>query len=457
MTSSPPLEAPHFRGKTLTPESPVPLHIPEPANIPVLQNQIDPIFNLMSTHMDQISTSRAVSSVPSKVSQYSLSDDTIMDPAELHPTDSESTRKGNHQEGHESDIDDDDDDDGENDYIMALGNEEFQEQDEQQSNDTLQNLSFSSTIQPSTTVAVHENFSIPPQNDPTLSFPSQEQKISGKILQNSTHPHEPPQNTPIILGQDTESSGYAEKNNVHMQPSDKDVDLDMDVDVNENEGGVNYQALLDNLSPSTANAPSAESLTSTTKPTAPETVNALRPSSAEPPIAALPIPAGLPPRPPPQEKPAIHPNYTPGEDIRSYHYPHTQSSSSHTSFVSQPSNPYRPSPGYPHPASGATVGANGLPPPPIPTFQQQPPKVSQVQRSPVTPQSRQKDGSMKNGERSAVPADEDEDEVPWAQETEKKYAEFLHDEAVYVTEGLWDRFPPGSRLFVGEIHSHKKA
>jgi hypothetical protein len=33
---------------------------------------------------------------------------------------------------------------------------------------------------------------------------------------------------------------------------------------------------------------------------------------------------------------------------------------------------------------------------------------------------------------------------------QKKYDEFLHDERVYVTEGLWDRFPPGSRLFVGK-------
>lgn len=45
MTPSPPDEALHFRGKTLTPESPRPLHIPEPANIPVLENQMDPVFN----------------------------------------------------------------------------------------------------------------------------------------------------------------------------------------------------------------------------------------------------------------------------------------------------------------------------------------------------------------------------------------------------------------------------
>lgn len=50
MTSSPPDEAIHFRGKTLTPESPRPLHIPEPSNIPVLENQMDPVFNDTSTY-----------------------------------------------------------------------------------------------------------------------------------------------------------------------------------------------------------------------------------------------------------------------------------------------------------------------------------------------------------------------------------------------------------------------
>lgn len=50
MTPSPPDEAIHFRGKTLTPESPRPLHIPEPSNIPVLENQMDPVFNDTSTY-----------------------------------------------------------------------------------------------------------------------------------------------------------------------------------------------------------------------------------------------------------------------------------------------------------------------------------------------------------------------------------------------------------------------
>src|SRR5271170_7634473 len=47
--SDPPVEARRYR-KSQTPESPRPLHIPEPSNIPVLQNQMDPIFNDTATY-----------------------------------------------------------------------------------------------------------------------------------------------------------------------------------------------------------------------------------------------------------------------------------------------------------------------------------------------------------------------------------------------------------------------
>lgn len=56
MTPNSPDEAIHFRGKTLTPESPRPLHFPEPSNIPVLENQMDPIFNDTSTYEKQPSS-----------------------------------------------------------------------------------------------------------------------------------------------------------------------------------------------------------------------------------------------------------------------------------------------------------------------------------------------------------------------------------------------------------------
>ena len=433
MTSSPPSEAPKYRGRSLSPASPIPLHIPEPSNIPVLQNQIDPIFNQMSTHLDHHPGSRSVGMFDGD--QHSLSGINFT-PSDSAGADSVFFRGGmlHDQDDHGSKSGGDDG------YIMLLETELLQKQSEQQSNDTLQNHSPSSILQPAPTIASFDNLSIPTQAEHTPSPSSQNQSGPGEPVHNSLNPYEPTQDSSMTLGPDTTPHESPEENNLTVQSLDAVVN-----------GGVNYQTLLDNLSSSTATAPSADNITSITTAAPSETTNAPRPSSAESPIAALPIPAGLPPRPPPQEKPAIHPNYTPGEDIRSYHYPHTQTSNSHISYASQPSNSYRPTPGYHHPASGATVGANGLPPPPLATFQQPVPKPGQTQRSPRTDQSRPKGSSGRNGEKSALPADKEEDEVPWGQDIERKYAQFLHDEAIYVAEGLWDRFPSGSRLFVGKI------
>lgn len=321
---------------------------------------------------------------------------------------------------------------------MDLEIEAMQEHITHQSNDTLREISSSSIIQPSTTVTVNESPSIFTQVDHSPSFSGQSLDKSNEPVHDNPKPHEPNQGTSVTSGHEMTAVEPPEESNTYLQTLDTDV----------NDGGVNYQALLDNLSPSAHNV---ENIASVTTPTPSEKPNPPRPSSAESPIASLPLPVGLPPRPPPQEKPTIHPNYSPGEDIRSYHYPHTQSSTPHTPYSSQPSNPYRPSQGYPHPPSSASVGANGLPPPPLATFQQPPAKAGQSQPSPLTQQTRQVDGPGRNGEKPAVPADEENEEIPWPPEVEKKYAEFLHDEAVYVAEGLWDRFPQGSRLFIGRM------
>jgi hypothetical protein len=96
-------------------------------------------------------------------------------------------------------------------------------------------------------------------------------------------------------------------------------------------------------------------------------------------------------------------------------------------------------------APGTSSGVSALPPPPLASFQQSTTTTteSQTPSSPVSNKSgraeRQQVRQSKNGD----------DDAPWGPEVQKKYDEFLHDERVYVTEGLWDRFPAGSRLFVG--------
>lgn len=432
MTSSPPYhpEAIHFNGKTLSPASPVPLHIPEPSSIPVLQNQTDPIFNLMSTHVGQPSASR------NEMTEYS----TAHDHAQSVTFPATSWTETDNKLGDDADMRDDreSEDGGNNDYEM-IDEDNYEDLEEKRGSNTLHNHSSSSVVRPSTSVTANE---IPPAHSQTQSAPSTSdysQKVPEDFLQYIT-PHQPSQDAPEPRSPSTTTLENTEKRDFYMQESNTDV----------MNGDVNYDALLDNLSPSTATVPPADSIIPITTAALPDASNAAKPSSVETPIAAIPLPAGLPPRPPPQEKPAIHPNYTPGEDIRSYHYPQTQSSTAHKPYTSQSSNSYRPAQNIPHPASGAAVGANGLPPPPLATFQQSSSKDIQLQRSPLTPQNRNRDGHGKQGENLALAADQEEDEVPWTPEVEKRYAEFLVDEAVYVTEGLWDRFPPGSRLFVGK-------
>ena len=38
-------------------------------------------------------------------------------------------------------------------------------------------------------------------------------------------------------------------------------------------------------------------------------------------------------------------------------------------------------------------------------------------------------------------------------DVERQYEDYLHDEEIYVSEGTWDRFPQGSRLFVGQFRA----
>lgn len=427
MTSSPQPEPQYFRGKTLTPESPVPLHIPEPSHIPVLQNQIDPFFNLMSTHMDQPS----ISGHAMKAGNESFQQDPIQAMQANKVATSLNngvSHQGNLPKRRELDQ-------GDKDYVLAFENEDLAEglADELDA-DASPNHSSTSAAQPSTFTLALEPLSPHPQDDPSL-LPHQ---IYTSLPGSSKAIPDPPQliqDASVVKDQDPKSAPSS--------PSSSDDQTQ--------DGGVNYQALLDNLSPSTATAPSADNIASITTATPWTTSNVPRPSSTESPISALPLPPGLPPRPPPQEKPAIHPDYTTEEDIRSYHYPHVQAANTPTPSVSQPNNPIRPVPGITHPLPpNAGVGSNGLPPPPLATFQQPSPQTAQPpQPSPITPQSRQPEVPAQAVDRNAVTLESSPDEPPWPAELERIYNEFTSEEAKYVAEGVWDRFPHGSRLFVG--------
>lgn len=96
------------------------------------------------------------------------------------------------------------------------------------------------------------------------------------------------------------------------------------------------------------------------------------------------------------------------------------------------------------------------PPAPLPpTHTTQPSPVSQdvnvmshlaaVSQNRSVPPAEQEPVGSPRDERSS------EDETPWPPGIQRKYDDFLQQERNYVTEGQWDRFASGSRLFVGRF------
>ncbi|OJJ51428.1 hypothetical protein ASPZODRAFT_127500 [Penicilliopsis zonata CBS 506.65] len=338
MTPSPPDEALHFRGKTLTPESPRPLHVAEPTNIPVLFNQMDPVLN-DTAHYKQSESDHGshMSSDPSSQLAQDISNDPSQPPSVF-----------------------------------------------------VSSLPFFPTV-PVTATADE------PRLDLDLPFKTQ-------------HRHSESQNprNPAAAGEE----------------------------------GVDFQNLLDNLPPSSSST-AAPVLVKNAHQAAEDP--ALTPAAEE----SVHTPLGLPPRPPPQN------NY-PSDDFHPYHpLPAPSSTTNAPPYPSQQSN-------YPLATTGApgtSSGSSSLPPPPVATFQQQP----QQQQQPVPAPAAGAPESPKQANTRSIRVERlagrqykpGDDDAPWGPEVQKKYDEFLHDERIYVTEGLWDRFPPGSRLFVGNLPTER--
>lgn len=429
MTSSPTPEAQHFGGNTLSPQSPVPVHIPEPQNIPVLQNQTDPTFNDMSTHMEQRYPPQASLAMGLDALQHGYL-------AAMVPQTDRSVKFDPSQNNRDTREDADDAPDGEGGHAYALVYE-GDTTERQQEPETLQNH-LTTNAQQSVSHGAFESHSTPAKITPTSFTPNQSHNPLASILQGITATSDSSQNTPVSLGLDAATHEPPKESDARSQASGSDVNGD----------DVNHRALLDDSSLSTSIAPTSDIITSITS--AAPVGTTLSPDSAQAPIATLPVPAGLPPRPPPQEKPAIHPNYNPGEDIRSYHNPPAQNPSAPTSYNAQQNNSQRPPQGYPH---NNGLAPNGLPPPPLATFQQPLPGANQPQRSPQSQQYRQRDTYGRDSGRPTLYSADGEDEHPRRPDVERLYEEFLRDEAIYVSEGTWDRFPQGSRLFVGKCQA----
>lgn len=269
----------------------------------------------------------------------------------------------------------------------------------------------------------------------------------------SSHSHAPP----VVPS----SQGYGPASDIdnagRTAPSLKPNHID---DGNENTGlgaaGVNYQTLLDNLSQSSASAttsaipnPNPSGVPSTLAKGSSflqgPTDESLHPGIQSARNAQS---VDLPSRPSLQD-PSLPPNYA-SSDAHAYHQATgTPSTASPSAYAAQSSNNahYDPQP-LPAVAPGTESGVGNLPPPPMASFQRPGPSPTGESQGSQEGSAASKGGRPeKQPIRVSKPGDEDQ---PWGPDVQKKYDEFLRDERVYVTEGLWDRFPVGSRLFVGQ-------
>ena len=377
-----------FVTKTLSPLSPFPVHPPEPSNIPVLRNQIDPILNMTST-FDPASALPGLPDPPHEPNSTAgtPSDDSNFSDAYKQTDGNEGKMEEAVKQGNE--VSDD--------YAMTFdsdGEAHSDSQDVSQANIELESASLPPFV---------------PASDP----PS--------ILSHDAHPTDMPPNAQSPTLQDdnsipiptTTNGNPSESSPDQVQPDPAEAQTHTYEDIAG--GGIDIQQLLDNI---TANAEKNEALSTPSSATA----------ISFPKTSGLPSHSSLPPRPQVPAK-RFH------DDISKYH-----------AGVSQPL--YR-SPGMTLVASGApgtsTDPRGGLPPPPTASF-----RSPQSADNPMSPTSHQKfDRQSAQDHMSLEPREGSDANTRWGPEMQKDYDDFIAQERVYVTEGLWDRFPPSSRLFIG--------
>jgi RNA recognition motif. (a.k.a. RRM, RBD, or RNP domain) len=359
---SPPLEAQRF-GRSQTPESPRPIAIPEPSNIPVLQNQMDPIFNDTATYHIR------PDSQPSMAFKNSSSDS-----GEMHYEDLNAKSQALQQ---------------------SLLNDHAEAERAQNRAES----SFDTS---------NAQISMPQRNDAPLFSTAHNTTIQQSIAQ-------APQVT---------SSGLAvlstQEAPAQVADSSSRSDEDLRPAANGELNGIDYESILASI-----DAPTADGVPITRSSVPEENANAS--SAVEKPLPAA---VGLPPKPPLPEKPADFADYNMPDSFSSSYYPKPAASAtaSYNSDV---------------PQIVAKSATNGLPPPPSLRSQQADGSTKQLL---TESQAQQAPGFVPHLS---------ETERPWGPEIQTKYDKFLEDERMFVTEGVWDKFPVGSRLFVGNLPTEK--
>lgn len=375
--ANPPPEAQRF-GRSQTPESPRPVHIPEPSTIPVLLNQMDPVFNDTETY--NIPHDQPVSPFPAR---------TMNDLNDEGQDAVQSFLRGAEKENATT----------------------FQDTNGQptQNDATIESTLFSALANAS---------AYPQSSEPHANAPH---KTSGQA-QPAAHAENDPSSvveTNVNARDEVSTAVLSSSLESALEP-----DSAVKPTPQSDQVGVDYQSLLDTISQSASTAPAADPVS------APTTATSFANQGAH----SLPPVPGLPPKPPTQANSSDSSNYylsNPRNDAKEQLQPDAFTSNGTEAFAS----------GVPPPLMTA------IPPQALSTWNQ-----SAGLPSSANPESTSSGLPIIPPE---VSRSTDPNERPWTPNTQGLYDQFLEAERRYVTEGIWDKFPQGSRLFVGNLPSEK--
>ena len=406
-------DVPEFHTQPSTPVSPIPYHPPAPSQLPVLERQIDPIFNMTSTHavagadkaLDQNPTSCHPDNETGSISDSNTFSDPFEDQDEPQ---AQSARITSLQTT--TDADDD--------YAMTFDSEGEADARDTLPQKALENPVLESNTKRSDLVIADET---PP---PAMSAPAAQACITSTL---HAQPHSAEATATLTASRAAiPTQGYKPSTPPPIYQSIQN-------------GEVDIQQLLDNI---TANAEleAAKAV--------PNTASAGSPTF--PPGSSAFSHTSLPPRPQALPKPPMHPAYTAQNETHSYRAGPT--------YPAPPGTAAR-APGMAGLIAAGAPGTqtdprNGLPPPPAASFSPPASFSRPGENMPFVPQR----GPQHGRGPSSIGDVEDEGEIQWGPDMQKLYEAFLAAERRNVAEGVWDKYPPGSRLFIGKpllLQSHK--
>lgn len=326
----------------LSPVSPHPVHVAEPSDIPVLKNQMDPVFNSTDAHASHpVVNGLSLGGLP-----YNLG---------TSPSWMEQQPQSQHLSMSSASATD-----NTNDSIPSSSSSSSSSL----TVDVLQNA-------PSSAIANFGNGNVPDTSG-----------TNGVVM-----------NTSLITADSTSVS--PPKTHSYSLPSNLPNNVDLQALLTKLSPSVHQQSVSSQIAQVSAAAITAATVTVPVSAHASSPSQARVPSLPQPPMQAL-VPSQL----PAQNHQTTHPLPQP---------PATSAVNGAPGHTGHPA-------GYPA----------SLPPPP--NFNQH------RQQVPASPTGTE---------------DNEEDNRPFTIEEEEAYERFLSDERDYVTQGQWDRFPAGSRLFIG--------